>query len=72
LYIALPDEAAAIGNGRLMFGACRDLLPDVQPFRTVEPQVGRLVLFPSTMWHGTEPFAEGERISVAFDIARPG
>lgn len=71
LYIALPDDAAAGGNGRLMFGACRDLLPDLQPFRTVEPQVGRLVLFPSTMWHGTEPFAEGERISVAFDIARP-
>jgi len=72
LYIALPDDAAASGNGRLMFGACRELLPDVQPFRTVEPQVGRLVLFPSTMWHGTEPFAEGERISVAFDVARPG
>jgi Flp pilus assembly protein TadD len=71
LYIALPDDSAARGNGRLMFGACRDLLPDVHPFRTVEPQVGRLVLFPSTMWHGTEPFAAGERISVAFDIARP-
>jgi tetratricopeptide (TPR) repeat protein len=71
LYIALPDAEAESGNGRLMFGACRDLLPEVQPFRTVEPQVGRLVLFPSTMWHGTEPFAEGERISVAFDIARP-
>lgn len=71
LYIALPDDTAQSGNGRLMFGACRDLLPEVQPFRTVEPQVGRLVLFPSTMWHGTESFAEGERISVAFDIARP-
>jgi uncharacterized protein (TIGR02466 family) len=71
LYIALPDDAAASGNGRLTFGACRELRPEVQPFRTVEPQVGRLVLFPSTMWHGTEPFAEGERISVAFDIARP-
>jgi len=23
------------------------------------------------MWHGTKPFAEGERITVAFDVAMP-
>ena len=23
------------------------------------------------MWHGTEPFAAGERLTVAFDVARP-
>lgn len=71
MYIALPDAAAASGNGRLVFGACRELLPDVPGFRSVEPQIGRLVLFPSTMWHGTDPFLRGERISVAFDVARP-
>ena len=37
----------------------------------IEPKPGRLVLFPSTMWHGTEPFAAGERLTVAFDVARP-
>jgi hypothetical protein len=24
------------------------------------------------MWHGTRPFGEGERITVAFDVAVPG
>ena len=32
---------------------------------------GRLALFPSTMWHGTVPFADGERLTIAFDVARP-
>jgi Putative 2OG-Fe(II) oxygenase len=32
---------------------------------------GRLVLFPSTNWHGTLPFDEGERLSIAFDVALP-
>jgi hypothetical protein len=35
------------------------------------PKAGRLAIFPSTMWHATEPFAEGERLTVAFDIAIP-
>jgi tetratricopeptide (TPR) repeat protein len=35
----------------------------------VEPQPGRVVLFPSWMWHGTEPFTgAGERLTIAFDV----
>jgi len=35
----------------------------------VAPVPGRLVLFPSFVTHGTEACgAEGERISIAFDI----
>jgi hypothetical protein len=45
---------------------------DLEPHRLVEPQPGRLVLFPSTMWHGTRPFEAGERLTVAFDVAPPG
>jgi len=42
------------------------------PERYVEPQLGRIVFFPSYMWHGTVPFTtEGTRMSVAFDIV-PG
>ena len=44
---------------------------DLPPIRLIEPRPGRLVLFPSTMWHGTRPFAQGERLTVAFDVARP-
>ena len=35
----------------------------------VRPEPGRLVLFPSYMWHGTAPFSGDEdRLTVAFDI----
>lgn len=45
-------------------------LPPAERF--VEPQLGRIVLFPSYMWHGTVPFtADGARMSVAFDLV-PG
>ncbi|HEX4738322.1 MAG TPA: putative 2OG-Fe(II) oxygenase, partial [Allosphingosinicella sp.] len=48
-----------------------DLQLDLPPLRVVEPKPGRLVLFPSIMWHGTRPFDGGERLTVAFDVARP-
>ena len=63
-----PERAEA---GWLAFGECRDLLPDLAGFRTEAPVPGKLVLFPSIMWHGTRPFGTGERMTVAFDIARP-
>ena len=77
LYISLPDRAMGRGEGEgghdgwLALGECKDLVPGLAPLRLIEPKPGRLVLFPSTMWHGTRPFADGERLSVAFDIARP-
>jgi len=77
LYVALPEGESGIDRagdseaGWLTFGECLSLLPDFKAFRTIEPRVGRLALFPSTTWHGTRPFGEGERMTVAFDIARP-
>ncbi|HEY5723354.1 MAG TPA: putative 2OG-Fe(II) oxygenase [Allosphingosinicella sp.] len=74
LYVALPDEAerGPPPAGWLTLGEPQaELGLALPPFRTVEPRPGRLVLFPSTMWHGTRPFAEGERLTVAFDVARP-
>ncbi|SNT17471.1 putative 2OG-Fe(II) oxygenase [Sphingopyxis indica] len=74
LYIALPEtspEGAARHEGWLSLGEARDLVPGLAPLRLIEPRPGRLVLFPSTMWHGTRPFPAGERLTVAFDIARP-
>lgn len=76
-YVALPENEGGIGrapgneDGWLAFGECRALLPDLAAFRTVEPKVGTFAVFPSTMWHGTRPFASGERMTVALDIARP-
>lgn len=74
LYVALPDEAerGPAPAGWLTLGEPQaELGLDLAPFRMVEPKPGRLVLFPSTMWHGTRPFAAGERLTVAFDVAQP-
>ena len=74
LYIALPPRASGEADdaGWLTLGEPDDLLGiDLPPWRKIEPKVGQLVLFPSMMWHGTVPFAEGERMSVAFDVAPP-
>jgi hypothetical protein len=30
--------------------------------------VGQIVMFPSTLWHGTWPFPAGERLNLAFDV----
>jgi cytochrome c-type biogenesis protein CcmH/NrfG len=73
LYIVLPpDLGAGDKAGWLSLGEPQAQLGiDLPPRRLVEPKLGRLALFPSWMWHGTRPFAKGERITVAFDVA-PG
>lgn len=72
LYITVPRAASPPDQaGWLSLGECRDVVPGLEPFRMIEPVPGRLVLFPSIMWHGTRPFPAGERLSVAFDIALP-
>jgi uncharacterized protein (TIGR02466 family) len=72
LYVALPppETRGPEPAGWLTLGEPQaELGLHVAPFRLVEPKSGRLVLFPSTMWHGTRPFGEGERLTVAFDVA---
>lgn len=74
LYIALP-EPSAMGEapaGWLSFGTPPpELGLDLRAYRQIEPRLGRLVLFPSTLWHGTLPFNDGERLSIAFDVRPP-
>jgi hypothetical protein len=74
LYVTLPIPSAngAENAGWLKLGEPpRELGLDLGPTRLVEPKPGRLVLFPSWMWHGTVPFPEGERLTVAFDVQTP-
>lgn len=71
-YVVVPEpDPVEPESGWLVFGECRDLLPDLAAFRTVQPKPGKLALFPSTLWHGTRRFGSGERMTVAYDIARP-
>ena len=72
-YVALPEGTGGPNHdGWLALGGSEKLLGiDLPPIRLVEPKPGRLVLFPSTTWHGTVPFRAGERLTVAFDVAHP-
>ena len=45
-----------------------ELKVDLPPLRLEEPRPGKLVLFPSYVFHGTRPFGAGERLTVAFDV----
>jgi tetratricopeptide (TPR) repeat protein len=71
-YVTLPETIEGHAGWLKLGEPQAELGLDLAPFRYVEPRPGRLVLFPSTMWHGTEPFEAGERMTVAFDVARPG
>jgi Flp pilus assembly protein TadD len=72
LYIDLPPDLGKNQAGWLTIGEPQAQLQlDLPPLRVVEPKPGRLVLFPSTMWHGTRPFQVGERLTVAFDVTTP-
>jgi tetratricopeptide (TPR) repeat protein len=73
LYVSLPEPAklGAAPAGWIAFGTPPPELGLTLPaYKQIEPKVGRLVLFPSTMWHGTLPFEGGERLTLAFDVRR--
>lgn len=82
-HIMLPDSGSvsiSVGKagprpqglqpGWLSFGAPGySTKPGLLPDHHVEPAPGRLVLFPSYVWHGTTPFkGAGSRLSIAFDL----
>ena len=74
LYVALPGATPEDlpEAGWLTLGQPSSQLKlGLASLRRIKPVPGRLVLFPSWMWHGTVPFREGERLTVAFDVARP-
>ncbi|MGH7021405.1 MAG: putative 2OG-Fe(II) oxygenase [Brevundimonas sp.] len=70
-YIDLPAAVEAGGReGWIGFGAppfaCTVPTP---PEHFEKPEPGKLVLFPSYMWHGTVPFTgEETRLTIAFDV----
>jgi uncharacterized protein (TIGR02466 family) len=70
-YVQTPDRALDAGDrqGWIRFGRPPlKLDPPLEAAHYVRPQPGRLVLFPSYLWHGTEPFTTDEkRLTLAFD-----
>jgi tetratricopeptide (TPR) repeat protein len=69
-YIVVPPVSGDdIHAGWLEIGgAPHDLDLRLDPLSVVQPESGKLALFPSYMFHGTRPFAAGERLTVAFDV----
>lgn len=70
-YVSLPDPVPGDppDAGWLALGTPPpELGLGLRPTRTIAPATGRLVLFPSTMWHSTLDFAAGERLNIAFDM----
>ncbi len=71
LYLELPAETEGEEQrGWLELGRPPpDLRHDLPPLRTIRPEAGHLALFPSTLYHGTTPFSDARRMTVAFDVA---
>jgi len=71
-YVTVPRETENLQtrNGWIKFGEPSLDLPLTNPVRrAVQPIPGRLVLFPSYMWHGTIPLqASSPRTTIAFDV----
>lgn len=71
-YVALPevvmDEAGK--QGWIKFGEpALDVALKEPVKRAIQPAPGKLVLFPSYMWHGTVPFRDkAARTTIAFDV----
>jgi hypothetical protein len=73
-YVALPkpEQMGAAPAGHIAFGQPpAELNLPLEPYSTITPAPGRLAIFPSTLWHSTVPFDDGERLVIAFDIRRP-
>jgi hypothetical protein len=67
-YLVVPDAKSEM-EGWLEIGcAPAELSLPIDPLRRIEPSPGRLALFPSYLFHGTRAFAEGERMTAAFDV----
>jgi hypothetical protein len=71
-YVTVPEETKdpETRNGWIKFGEPSLEVPLKNPVRrAVQPIPGRLVLFPSYMWHGTVPLrAPSPRTTIAFDV----
>lgn len=70
-YVEIPEEArdTALKSGWIKFGEPRYPINGLSAERYIQPVPGRLVLFPSYMWHGTNPiYGADARTSIAFDM----
>jgi uncharacterized protein (TIGR02466 family) len=72
LYLSLPTQKQHEHEGSIELSTHGDDYPkqhDDFPSKTIAPEVGDVVMFPSSVFHRTIPFSsDEERICIAFDI----
>jgi tetratricopeptide (TPR) repeat protein len=70
-YVAVPDEVRTDADhaGCIKFAEPPfATVPPTPPEKWVRPRAGVLVLFPSFLWHGTQPIHDGSvRVTAPFD-----
>jgi tetratricopeptide (TPR) repeat protein len=69
-YVELPAAVEKDRQGWIKFGEpAIPTIPKLAAEHWVKPEPGLFVLFPSYMWHGTEPFhGEGDRLVMSVDF----
>ncbi|HSI43260.1 MAG TPA: tetratricopeptide repeat protein [Methylotenera sp.] len=72
VYLAMPTNRQNPDEGSFEYGTHGDNYPQKHgnfPAETIMPNVGDIILFPSSLFHRTIPFsADEERICIAFDL----
>jgi tetratricopeptide (TPR) repeat protein len=73
-YVTLPEEIQCERKkaGWFQVGVPNiKLQTELKPTRYIKPEIGKLILFPSFLWHGTVPFKEESyRLTVAYDVRK--
>ena len=76
VYLAMPSDKQSPEEGAFEYGVHGDHYPQKHhnfPVGAVMPNVGEIVLFPSSLFHRTIPFTSSEeRICIAFDLRPSG
>jgi Tfp pilus assembly protein PilF len=67
-YFVVPEPKEPMEGWLELGGPPWGLDVPLEPLARIEPAPGRMALFPSYLFHGTRAFAEGERLTVAFDV----
>lgn len=72
VYLAIPQQKKTAEDGAIEVSTDGDNYPrrhDNFPRKAIPPQVGDIVMFPSSLFHRTIPFSsDEERICIAFDV----
>lgn len=70
-YVAVPEETRSDSNkaGWIKFSEPPfETVPPCTPEKWIQPEAGMLVLFPSYLWHGTQPISDDAvRVTAPFD-----